>query len=556
MVENTAYVYESLSTDEYHVRLLEILPGQDTDPLRIIVSHTKLSQVSGTYDALSYMWGPPQPTHQVWVGEQFIVIRENLWRSLKHHRKRHADSRIPLLWTDSICINQEDLVEKGSQVQGMDKVYSSAQRVLIWLGDVSERDRLTRQDVDFALQIYQTEFGHDYLTANSLFSEQEEFSLEEKESAERLCASALDIVNHQYWLRLWIVQEVILARGNAYIVHGSILLDSELFGIMRNVDEIGAEYTNDAFASFSELTRASKAESETAVVSDACLTSLLTRFNKQLCENLRDRVYGMLGLLDPGIPAAKIRVDYKINILSLFLQVFDLLLEERHKPNLDSEVTTISQMKLAAQTFNLHTQDIKSLLDETMQQHPELSLRFAAVSSEFRQWSDIGSLDRSLPKILIECELILPFSNTNCHLLPVTRSPPVTPQQYRLVVNHSKRTKPSRSIPRPRPSDHLHPYEPLRRQYWIYALDKELSLGLQFFARGKVQVLGYVDAVEGTDGLYKVTKLPADLQKILGRKVNDTMPLKDCTMQKGKIHISLSILVLLQLLLRPTQLPT
>jgi hypothetical protein len=43
-----------------------------------------------------------------------------------------------LLWVGAICINQEDLDEKTVQVPLMGEVYSSAELVVIWLGEVSE----------------------------------------------------------------------------------------------------------------------------------------------------------------------------------------------------------------------------------------------------------------------------------------------------------------------------------------------------------------------------------------------------------------------------------
>ncbi len=50
-------------------------------------------------------------------------------RRLRHQTK----SRI--LWTDAVCINQQDHHEKAHQVGFMFQIYSHANRVLVWLGD-------------------------------------------------------------------------------------------------------------------------------------------------------------------------------------------------------------------------------------------------------------------------------------------------------------------------------------------------------------------------------------------------------------------------------------
>lgn len=38
------------------------------------------------------------------------------------------------LWIDAICINQHDLAEKARQIPLMTRIYSTAARVLVWLG--------------------------------------------------------------------------------------------------------------------------------------------------------------------------------------------------------------------------------------------------------------------------------------------------------------------------------------------------------------------------------------------------------------------------------------
>lgn len=56
-------------------------------------------------------------------------------RRVRDHRKaRH-------LWVDAICINQQDDVEKTSQVAAMGNIYESAARSIVWLGQESlQRD--------------------------------------------------------------------------------------------------------------------------------------------------------------------------------------------------------------------------------------------------------------------------------------------------------------------------------------------------------------------------------------------------------------------------------
>jgi hypothetical protein len=42
------------------------------------------------------------------------------------------------LWIDAVSTNQEDLQERGHQVQIMGDIYATAQGVIVWLGPVDQ----------------------------------------------------------------------------------------------------------------------------------------------------------------------------------------------------------------------------------------------------------------------------------------------------------------------------------------------------------------------------------------------------------------------------------
>jgi len=48
------------------------------------------------------------------------------------------------MWIDSICVNQNDIQEKIYQVRLMGEIFPKAERVLIWLGEISAQSRLAR----------------------------------------------------------------------------------------------------------------------------------------------------------------------------------------------------------------------------------------------------------------------------------------------------------------------------------------------------------------------------------------------------------------------------
>ena len=60
-----------------------------------------------------------------------VHITKTLHCALQYLRWQHNER---YLWIDQICINQDDIKERGSQVQLMREIYSGATCVLAWLG--------------------------------------------------------------------------------------------------------------------------------------------------------------------------------------------------------------------------------------------------------------------------------------------------------------------------------------------------------------------------------------------------------------------------------------
>ena len=85
--------------------------------------------------ALSYCWG--NANNKTWVNcnGQRLALTKDLLNAIR--RLRRKDKTVTL-WIDQICINQEDLEERSSQVLLMRKIYKSATNVLIWLGDEAD----------------------------------------------------------------------------------------------------------------------------------------------------------------------------------------------------------------------------------------------------------------------------------------------------------------------------------------------------------------------------------------------------------------------------------
>jgi hypothetical protein len=115
------------------------------------------------YQALSYTWSAPVNTescrdrhaHKEWLNLYAIshskdkdgrpeshvtlssmMIGKNLADFLRCFRIHPTD--VPYLWIDAVCINQNDLVERASQVSMMAEIYTRCTQAIAWLGSGAE----------------------------------------------------------------------------------------------------------------------------------------------------------------------------------------------------------------------------------------------------------------------------------------------------------------------------------------------------------------------------------------------------------------------------------
>jgi hypothetical protein len=116
------------------------------------------------YEALNYRYGHPSipyekvatetdKTYKILCGASTIPVTENLFEALYVFRRltmrefgatldghsdfEEPDLRRPLsayLWIDAICINQEDILERNSQVRIMARIYNLSHNIFYWIG--------------------------------------------------------------------------------------------------------------------------------------------------------------------------------------------------------------------------------------------------------------------------------------------------------------------------------------------------------------------------------------------------------------------------------------
>lgn len=135
--------YPSLPLSEPgNIRLLRLMPhGNKEVGIQCQLLEYHLDEGPHVYEALSYAWDSKDNPKPIYIqsddksDNSAYYVRANLYAALLHLRN-HTTDRI--IWVDAICINQEDDVEKGQQVQSMAKIFAKARGVIVWLGEAAD----------------------------------------------------------------------------------------------------------------------------------------------------------------------------------------------------------------------------------------------------------------------------------------------------------------------------------------------------------------------------------------------------------------------------------
>jgi hypothetical protein len=127
---------EPLDASKHQIRLLHLLAGEDDAKLCCTFSVASLDD-DPEYEAASYAWGNWDDPGSIEVGttKAVVSITKNLQSVLRNVR---FQDRSRTLGVDALCINQQDLGERGSQVGMMARVYELVKCVLAYLGDYFE----------------------------------------------------------------------------------------------------------------------------------------------------------------------------------------------------------------------------------------------------------------------------------------------------------------------------------------------------------------------------------------------------------------------------------
>ncbi|KAE9373579.1 hypothetical protein N431DRAFT_278716, partial [Stipitochalara longipes BDJ] len=189
--------YKPLDATKDEIRILVLGGKTKRDaPVKAQLQHISLSNKAKTnqFKALSYTWGDATMTVDITLdGHQFPVTK-NLYVALKSIRNLESSH----WWVDAICINQEDVLERNSQVAMMTMIFKRSLSVRIWLGDVSE-------DSDLGMELIEKLSAVKVAGPGDKKTLYPDCSMTEKV---RNWQALTRLLQRPWWERVWVRQEV------------------------------------------------------------------------------------------------------------------------------------------------------------------------------------------------------------------------------------------------------------------------------------------------------------------------------------------------------------
>lgn len=287
VLDSQTFTYERLErTMEF--RLVRILPER-TSKLKCEILHASLEHPPD-YIAISYAWGDGVDSRTLIVDGATVTVAASLHAALKAVRER---ARAVLVWIDGLSIDQQNKSERASQVQLMGFIYSRATFVAIWLGPDAD-------DSESAIRLLMGNVPNQRIR-----------NTENPDSA-----ALWALFQRDYWRRLWVVQEVFLAREKR-VYCGSSQLPWEVYEAASNAfwEQENDPQLRQGPSSFPNVKSLMGLGAHT-------LLEVLRACRKKVSENPRDKVFGILGML-PEETRKELPVNYDQSIKTLYIDVVD-----------------------------------------------------------------------------------------------------------------------------------------------------------------------------------------------------------------------------------------
>ncbi|KAF3039407.1 hypothetical protein E8E12_008758 [Didymella heteroderae] len=312
---SSGFQYTPLTQPKQEIRLVQIVPGSGS--IELTLDTYEISE-DLNYVALSYEWASEEDPEEISVNGAALQLRQNLCAALLRVRSWHLqkledglfDDPAPQFWIDAVCINQADVMERGHQVAMMGRIFRQASQTIAWLSTVPEPDgiELLGRAMSFMTKGLESR----------LHGPRE---IRKEETALRLfCAQS-------YFSRIWIVQEVLLARRLHFFCGPYACSWEDLVIFWKLKDHQGYIIAPSLWVDDLSLLSEELVDAKERFGHDLDHASLQINPVKLLevarhrhCADFRDRVYAFLGLLQQALQPVSFEIDYQSSLEVLMIR--------------------------------------------------------------------------------------------------------------------------------------------------------------------------------------------------------------------------------------------
>jgi hypothetical protein len=341
-----------LPLDGLSFRIAILSPGSLDDILHMTLEVRSLEDSDLDYEAISYCWsqGIGDTIEDTWdfevkCDEGTINVPRNLGRALRRLRYRDRQRR---LWMDSVCIDQQNVEEKNCQVARMGRIFATATRVVVWLGEQDENTESAYRTIKL------------WATAGSNLARQDQVKIRQVllPRTKQVCEVAglgrvsrneiqvmADLLQRAWFERAWVYQESVLAREIVVKTGSFEIAGSTIVSMAQCRWQYGMSYIGSKPENLLALDRASAMflplKTRSGFVShfwQDLFWALRTRRGAKTSDP-RDVIYSLLGVV-AGETSSLIIPDYNRSWQQLYIWVAKRIIEETHNLDILGELSS------------------------------------------------------------------------------------------------------------------------------------------------------------------------------------------------------------------------
>ncbi|GIZ47109.1 hypothetical protein CKM354_001020900 [Cercospora kikuchii] len=294
---------EPLQEPARQIRLLRLIPAAVDDKISCEMTVHGFDRSTPEYLAISYTWGDTAHPREIFIDNELRMVRQNCHYALWQARYHYPDAYI---WIDALCIDQENLEEKSRQVAMMNDEF-------LWTFSQEFTNRTLRPSHGEAFSFVVIEcYSRAGISCEELWDYWEETN--SAETLERFLKACDKFMSRPYWERLWILQEVGVAREKE-VLCGSFCLS---WTVTRNLDLLRDLKKAQALFRISYNTFGLVCHQTPQWNMQEASLILFQNFK---CEDARDRIYGTRMFLTFHDLKLHIEPNYSICALELAMEI-------------------------------------------------------------------------------------------------------------------------------------------------------------------------------------------------------------------------------------------